>query len=244
MVKFGNFYENKIEEDEIVGKEASSNPNIGLSILMGVSATIMLLGFLGCCGALTENRFSLFVFFVSLFVLLIMQVTAGILSFAFKSQIDFIFRDTMSKNVKLLESTDESAKHFQEILIAYQETYKCCGLVNGAVDWGSNFAENHKSCDCVNEADDCVNYGGRRVYRQICVSFVKQTIKDNLNIVIGLAFGMAMIEVQYDLAILTFHSRFCSLILANPYGLILKDQMGSGGPLVQQLCEKRNDLHL
>lgn len=46
---------------QIVGKETSSNPNIGLSILMGVGATIMILGIMGCCSALAEHRFALFV---------------------------------------------------------------------------------------------------------------------------------------------------------------------------------------
>ncbi|XP_012644209.1 tetraspanin-8 [Microcebus murinus] len=175
---------------------AGANPDVAVNILIAVGAVIMVLGFLGCCGAMKESRCMLLLFFIGLLLILLLQVAAGILGATFRSEYDRILNETVYENVKYLSSTEESAKPIQEALQEFQGKFKCCGLVNGAADWGSNFQQFSKSCECPKMPDDsCTNYDGKYVYKQPCISFLKDFIAKNIIIVIGIAFGLAVVEI-------------------------------------------------
>lgn len=46
--------------------------------------------------------------------------------------------------------------------------FKCCGLVDGASDWGQNFQPNSESCECSDTSDSpCTIYDGKYVYQQV-----------------------------------------------------------------------------
>ncbi|XP_021566734.1 tetraspanin-8 [Carlito syrichta] len=182
---------------EIISSESSgTNPYVAVNILIAVGAIIMILGFLGCCGAMKESRCMLLLFFIGLLLILILQVLAGILGAAFKPESDRILNETLYENVKILSETDESAKAFQQTLTEFQEEFKCCGLVNGAADWGNNFLQHYKSCECSNMQDSsCITYEGKHVYKQPCISFIKDLVAKHIIIVIGIAFGLAVIEI-------------------------------------------------
>lgn len=182
---------------EILGSEgASSKPYIAVDILIAVGATIMILSFLGYCGAIKESRCMLLLFFIALFAILLLQVAAGILGVAFKSESENFLNETLYKNVDLLSGTDSNAKAFQEALTEFQEQFKCCGLINGPSDWGNNFQSHSKSCKCPDTSDSsCIQYEGNYVYKEPCISFIKNLLKTHLLIAIGIAFGLAFIEI-------------------------------------------------
>lgn len=183
---------------EIVASgDNGTNPFIAVNILIAVGAIIMVLGFLGCCGAVKESRCMLLLFFIGLLLILFLQVAAGILGATFKSESSRLLNETLHENAKLLaESTDE-AKKFQEAMISFQAEFKCCGLVNGAEDWGSNFKNNaQESCECTNlTGSQCAPYQGFNVNTQTCLSLIKDLVEKNIIIVIGVAFGLAVIEI-------------------------------------------------
>lgn len=55
--------------------------------------------------------------------------------------------------------------------------FKCCGLVDGPSDWGSNFQQNSESCECSGVSDSkCEIYEGKEVHEEVrtnqtCSSF-------------------------------------------------------------------------
>lgn len=176
--------------------DSGVNPYVAVNILIAVGATIMILGFLGCCGAVKESRCMLLLFFIGLLLILIVQVVAGILGASFKSEFEEILNGTLHENVKLLSETDENAKAFQEALSKFQGEFKCCGLVDGAADWGNNFQQYSKTCDCLDVPDSsCAVYAGMKVYKQPCISLIKDLVKKHIVIIIGIAFGLAVIEI-------------------------------------------------
>lgn len=182
---------------EILSSEGSSTkPYIAVDILIAVGATIMVLSFLGYCGAIKESRCMLLLFFISLFLILLLQVAAGILGAAFRSESEIILNETLYKNVELLSGTDSNAKAFQKALTEFQEQFKCCGLVNGPSDWGNNFQSNSKSCKCPDISDSsCILYEGNNVYKEPCISFIENILKTHILIAIGISFGLAFIEI-------------------------------------------------
>ncbi|XP_058598021.1 tetraspanin-8 [Neofelis nebulosa] len=176
--------------------DSSTNPYVSVNILIAVGSVIMILGFLGCCGAVKESRCMLLLFFIGLLLILLLQVAAGILGATFKSESERILNETLYENVKLLEAADNDAKAFQKALAEFQEEFKCCGLVNGPADWGNNFQQNSKSCACPGPSDSsCTLYDGKHVYKQPCISLIKDVVAKHILIVIGIAFGLAVIEI-------------------------------------------------
>ncbi|XP_015416831.1 PREDICTED: tetraspanin-8 isoform X3 [Myotis davidii] len=155
-------------EQEFVSEDGGMHPYVAVNILIAVGSIIMILGFLGCCGAMKESRCMLLVFFICLLLILLLQVAAGILGVTFRSEYEQALNETLHKNVELLRGTDEKAKSFQKNLISFQKEFKCCGLVDGASDWGQNFQPNSESCECSATSDSpCIMYEGKHVYQQI-----------------------------------------------------------------------------
>lgn len=177
----------------VTSGNSSTNPFVAVNILIAVGAIIMVLGFLGCCGAVKESRCMLLLFFIGLLLILILQVAAGVLGAAFKSESNRILNETLSENAKLLADTTTEAKEFQKAMIAFQTEFKCCGLKNGASDWGNNFAVAKESCQCT--GSDCGTYQGNSVYPMTCLSSIKELVEKNIIIVIGVAFGLAIVEI-------------------------------------------------
>lgn len=180
----------------IASGEAGTNPLVAVNILIAVGAIIMVLGFLGCCGAVKESRCMLLLFFIGLLLILFLQVAAGILGATFKSESSRLLNETLHENAKLLSQSTEEAKTFQEAMISFQTEFKCCGLVKGAQDWGVNFNDARESCKCTDASgSQCSSYDGSNVNTQTCLSLIKDLVEKNIIIVIGVAFGLAVIEI-------------------------------------------------
>ncbi|XP_061062467.1 tetraspanin-8 isoform X9 [Eubalaena glacialis] len=101
--------------------DATINPYIAVNILIVVGAIIMILGFLGCFGAMKENQFMLVLFFVGLILILLLQVVAGILGATNKSKTERALNETLQTNVHLLSATNENGKLFQKAFSEIQE---------------------------------------------------------------------------------------------------------------------------
>ncbi|XP_051028898.1 tetraspanin-8 [Acomys russatus] len=179
----------------ITSGDSSTNPYVAVNILIAVGAIIMVLGFLGCCGAVKESRCMLLLFFIGLLLILLLQVAAGILGASFKSESSRLLNETLYENAKLLAEVTEEAKEFQNAMISFQAEFKCCGLVNGPEDWGNNFQSAKESCECTGTGTGCTPYHGYFIYSQSCLNVIKDLVEKNIIIVIGLAFGLAVIEI-------------------------------------------------
>ncbi|NXB40326.1 TSN8 protein, partial [Eulacestoma nigropectus] len=172
----------------------------GVNLLIAVGAIIMVLGFLGCCGAIKESRCMLMLFFVGLLLIVILQVTGGILGAVYKSQVELALNLTLSTNVAALQSTTGVYKEYQETFQEFERENQCCGLLDGPEDWGENFNKpSSKICQCDSEkpssSDLCIKYQGRYIYKKPCGEVIMKILKDNLVIIMGISFGLAVIEI-------------------------------------------------
>ncbi|XP_063252535.1 tetraspanin-8 [Prinia subflava] len=180
-------------------QEVESSILPGANLLIAVGAIIMVLGFLGCCGAAKESRCMLMLFFIALLLILILQIAGGILGAVYKPQVEEAFNLTLSASVNALQSTTGEYKEYQEEFQKLQEKEKCCGLLNGPEDWGENFNKpSSKICECKLEeasSDLCTKYQARFIYKKPCGKVIMQQIKDSLVIIMGVAFGLAVVEI-------------------------------------------------
>ncbi|NXQ52233.1 TSN8 protein, partial [Anthoscopus minutus] len=171
----------------------------GVNLLIAVGAIIMILGFLGCCGAVKESRCMLMLFFIALLLILILQVTGGILGAVYKSKVEEVLNLTLSTSVDILQSTTAEHKEYQEDFQKFERKNQCCGLLNGPKDWGENFNKPSSNiCQCEPEeasSDLCIKYQNRYIYKRSCREVIMEQIKDNLIIIMGIAFGLAVVEI-------------------------------------------------
>ncbi|KAM9376869.1 CD9 molecule a isoform 2-T2 [Pholidichthys leucotaenia] len=97
----------------------------GVYILIGAGALIMVVGFLGCCGAIRESPCMLGLFFFFLLIIFAVEVAAGIWGFSNQSKvIDDITTFYIETYNKYKSTGDERLK---ETLRVIQNELKCCG---------------------------------------------------------------------------------------------------------------------
>ncbi|KAM3609833.1 uncharacterized protein V6R79_020938 [Siganus canaliculatus] len=108
--------------------EGPDSPSVfytGVYVLIGAGALMMVVGFLGCCGAIQESPCMLGLFFFFLLIIFAIEVAAGIWGFSNQSQvvsdITTFYRQTYN-NYKT--TGDERLK---ETLRLIQTGLKCCG---------------------------------------------------------------------------------------------------------------------
>ncbi|OXB83558.1 UNVERIFIED_CONTAM: hypothetical protein H355_011377 [Colinus virginianus] len=179
----------------------SSSMFVGVDVLIAVGSIIMILGFLGCCGAIKESRCMLILFFIGLLLILILQVTGGVLGAVYKPQLEKGLNLTLTEAVNLLKGNTENAKQVQESWQKFQLQSQCCGLVNGPADWGSNInliIDGKAVCECEQQYEEqnlCTTFDRRRVFKQSCKTVILDFLRKHMDIIMGIAFGMAVIEV-------------------------------------------------
>ncbi|ELU13376.1 hypothetical protein CAPTEDRAFT_149515 [Capitella teleta] len=100
-------------------------------LLIISGAVVFLIAFLGCIGALNENKFMLILYFVTLMVLFILSLTGAILGIVFHSQIGERVRTEMTETlrneygVKLEHSYNQAITHSWDKM---QTELYCCSV--------------------------------------------------------------------------------------------------------------------
>ncbi|XP_067420032.1 tetraspanin-8 isoform X2 [Emydura macquarii macquarii] len=171
-----------------------------VDLMIAVGSIIMVLGFLGCCGAMKESQCMLLLFFIGLLLILLLQVVAGILGAVYKSQIETAINKTLLDDAKILQSSTQEDQVFQEKFQKFEKMNQCCGLVKGHEDWGNNFNtpfSNYKICECPQQdqnTDLCTTYSNRYIYKKPCAVVIIDFFKNHMVILMGIAFGLAVVE--------------------------------------------------
>ncbi|KAF7655687.1 hypothetical protein LDENG_00052450, partial [Lucifuga dentata] len=111
------------------GAQAPSTFYISVHILIAVGAVMMVVGFLGCYGAIQESQCLLGTFFACLVILFACEVAAGIWGFMHKDTVskeminfyDSVYDNAMTNT--LIEKKDAASS----VLKVFHETLNCCG---------------------------------------------------------------------------------------------------------------------
>ncbi|XP_075066327.1 CD9 antigen [Mixophyes fleayi] len=115
----------------IFDSDANSSFFTGVYILIGAGALMMLVGFLGCCGAIQESECMLGLFFAFLLVIFAIEIAAGIWGFANKDKVveelKSFYTETYSKYLQTKEAS------LKETLKGIHLALDCCGVA-GAID--------------------------------------------------------------------------------------------------------------
>ncbi|NXO00382.1 CD82 protein, partial [Rhinopomastus cyanomelas] len=195
----------------------TSSPSLktGAYILIGVGTLTMLMGFLGCLGAVNEVRCLLGLYFTCLMVILITQVAAGLVIYFQKEALKEELNRVVGGLVENYDPADEDNRNLQDAWDYVQRQITCCGWT-GAKDWEENELLINKSlteypCSCSNSTKDSgrdtgfcpldasgnstVTSADWPVHKQGCMDGVEKWLRDNLGIILGVCTGVAVIEL-------------------------------------------------
>ncbi|CAK8672193.1 tetraspanin-18B-like [Clavelina lepadiformis] len=128
----------------------SANPVIFSSvyIIIAVGSFLLVIGFLGCCGAIKENKCLLGTFFLVILIIFILEIVGGVLAFVFYPDA----KQTAIDSMNLYGVDSEQGKSVTAAWDAIQENLNCCGI-NSPGDWTlySNYKLPPASCGGPNE---------------------------------------------------------------------------------------------
>jgi len=169
---------------DIVGNdEISSKLSVAAYVIIVLGALVMILGFLGCCGAIRESQCMLATFFIFLFIIFSTLLAIGIFTYIYKpnpSELKELVTKSLSEQVRAYNSSAESRKR----LDALRDEFKCCGSVK------NDMVETYGTVQAT-------VYCKENVLRDGCASkaFEKteSLLKKYLVVLIGVAFGIAVV---------------------------------------------------
>ncbi|CAL8264475.1 unnamed protein product [Gadus morhua 'NCC'] len=100
------------------------------NLLLVAGGVTMVTGFLGCLGALKEQRCLLMTFFVILLLLVLTEVTLVLVIHVFHNTLDTKAQDELKEAMKTYTSDEGLKKSWDNV----QKMFKCCGVTN-KTDW-------------------------------------------------------------------------------------------------------------
>ncbi|XP_072447982.1 tetraspanin-4-like [Chiloscyllium punctatum] len=172
----------------------------------------MLVGFLGCVGAIKENKCLLLSFFTLLLMIFLLEIVGGILFCVYRNQIDTYARDDLKEGLWLFETDGNIGLTNAWSII--QTDFGCCGVSN-YTDWfeAFNMTQVPDSC-CQEYSVSCGLHSPDTWWKDACYEKVKLWLQDNL-ITLGI-FALCTALVQ--LLGLTFAlTMYCNLVKTETY---------------------------
>lgn len=111
----------------------AANPLLftGVYVILALGSMLFLLGFLGCCGAIRENKCLLLFFFMLILFIFLSELAAAILAFLFR---EHITREYFTGELKRHYQGHNHTDVFTSTWNAIMSSFDCCG-VSGPEDF-------------------------------------------------------------------------------------------------------------
>ncbi|XP_028642831.1 tetraspanin-4 isoform X2 [Grammomys surdaster] len=192
---------------------SSSFPSLSAANLLIVTGTfVMAIGFVGCIGALKENKCLLLTFFVLLLLVFLLEATTAVLFFAYSDKIDSYAQQDLKKGLHLYGTQGNVGLTNAWSII--QTDFRCCGVSN-YTDWFEvyNATRVPDSC-CLEFSDSCGLHEPGTWWKSPCYETVKAWLQENL-LAVGI-FGLCTALVQI-LGLTFAMTMYCQVVKADTY---------------------------
>ncbi|XP_049599790.1 tetraspanin-4 [Syngnathus scovelli] len=187
-----------------------SFPSLSAANLLLVAGGItMVTGFLGCLGALKEQRCLLFMFFVILLLLVLTEIALALVVHIFRDKLDSKAQGELKEGMKSYESDPGLKKSWDNV----QKMFKCCGVTN-QTDWYEVLNGTLPSSCCSVGIDQCTDGWKGLVYTEPCYKKARDWLLENIPSV--LVFGVCVGVVQI-LALVFSMLMYCQIMCAEKY---------------------------
>jgi len=148
----------------------------GAYMLIAVGAVSMIIGFLGCCGAIRESQCMLGTFFFFLFIIFIVLVGAGVWAIVGQEDLQNSVTETLDKAVKDYHEKD----YAKNLMDNVQNNFECCGSSMASADYVKNGEAVPKTCKALHLLTPC----NKKLFDYFA---------DNLIIIAGVGIGIGVV---------------------------------------------------
>ncbi|XP_018619286.1 tetraspanin-4a isoform X1 [Scleropages formosus] len=182
---------------------SSSIPTLSAAnLLIAVGTIVMVIGCLGCVGAVKESRPLLLSFFILLLLIFLLEILSIILFFVYQKQIDQYAQSDLKRGLQLFGT--EGNVGLTNAWSIVQTDFRCCGVTNHT-DWFDvyNATRVPDSC-CLEYSENCGLENPGTWWTAPCYERVKGWLQENLVVlwifalcaaltqILGLVFSMTM----------------------------------------------------
>uniref|UniRef100_A0A8C0J203 Tetraspanin n=1 Tax=Chelonoidis abingdonii TaxID=106734 RepID=A0A8C0J203_CHEAB len=174
------------------------------NLVIAIGTIIMVTGFLGCLGAIKENKCLLLSFFIILLIILLAELILLILFFVYMDKVNENAKKDLKEGLQLYNTENNvGLKNAWNII---QAEMHCCGVTD-YTDWfpvlGTNVVPDR--C-CMENSQDCGRNSTDLVWKTGCYEKVKMWFEDNKHVlgtvgmcilimqILGMAFSMTLFQ--------------------------------------------------
>ncbi|XP_028842876.1 tetraspanin 35 [Denticeps clupeoides] len=196
----------KVDSGSIIGflnkipnatSELSQVLHVGY-LLIVVGAVLVLLGFLGCCGAVKESKCMLLLFFIIVLVVFIAEVAGAIVILVFKPLTESLINQLGIQAKESIQKGYGNNSDITGLWNATMETLKCCGFYNYTDFTGSPFVKTTGFYPqiCCGAGSYCTLANCTSAVIPGCLPKLVTFIDSNAVVIIGVALGIALLELS------------------------------------------------
>ncbi|XP_067875992.1 CD82 antigen-like [Heterodontus francisci] len=201
--------------------ETASIPlNLWSYLLSSLGTFTMMMGFLGCIGALKEVKCMLGIYFTLLVFLLASQITVGILIYTQRKMIEKRLSTAVRTLIENYDEKDEKLQNLEESWDFIQVQFSCCGW-NNSREWMKNpkmnndsgrlmdgtnypypcscynsFSENKTSINMTSQTGFCLaSFNPLTEKLKSCKTEVFEWLQENILSIMIISIGISLVEL-------------------------------------------------
>lgn len=179
--------------------ELSQLLNVGY-LLIAIGALLLVIGFLGCCGAVKESKCMLLLFFVIVLVVFIAEVAGAVVILVFRPLADELFTKFGEAAVQSIRKDYGKDSDVTGLWNSTMNTLQCCGFYNSSDFVNSPYYDKYgqlfppQCCPgLVGPCNQTVADSDTTITG--CFPKIKQLIDENTSVIVGVALGIAALEI-------------------------------------------------
>ncbi|XP_078586604.1 tetraspanin-8-like [Branchiostoma floridae x Branchiostoma japonicum] len=159
-------------------------------VLIVAGAFTMVVGFLGCWGAVKENRLFLLMFAILIGLLVLLEFVAGILAVVYRNDLNKWVEEAIGDALDG-KKVNEMDNDFQKFVRDLQGEFTCCGLTT-VRDWANPCTQGQ--CEACT-GNDCESTTCGRLVHKPCLTTLNKFLQDNIIIVGGVGLAFAFLQI-------------------------------------------------
>ncbi|KAM6904502.1 tetraspanin 35 [Xenentodon cancila] len=171
--------------------------NVGY-LLIGIGSVLVVIGFLGCCGAIKESKCMLLLFFIIILLVFIVEVAGAVVILVFRPLADKLFETVGESAVQNIKKDYGENPDVTGLWNTTMNTLKCCGFYNFSDFTNSPYYNKNRlyphQC-CHDTVRLCNQTAAETQVTPGCFHKIKQLINDNTIVIVAVALGIAALEV-------------------------------------------------
>ncbi|KAI3366634.1 hypothetical protein L3Q82_009319 [Scortum barcoo] len=163
------------------------------NLIITLGTVVMVTGFLGCLGAIKENKCLLLSFFIVLLMILLAELILLILFFVYTDKVSENARRDLKEGL-VLYNTDNNAG-LRDAWNTIQGEWRCCGVMNHN-DWYAALHENVVPDPCCQQFyQDCGRNASNTFWTRGCYEKVEEWLDDNKHLLGTIAMCVLVIQL-------------------------------------------------